>query len=110
MKILFRFFILSFLFLFSFQRIIDNERICGGIGTYEENCIFSTHSNLDTDPNDNHVCVNCPCNYTLISYSNLYLTKIYTQVSISYIISTFFSAVNYDYPLNIIRPPRSVSV
>jgi hypothetical protein len=88
---------------------MDNECICGGIGTSENDCMFSNHSisgHPDDHETETHVCLNCPCNYTLISYTNLYLNKIYTQVSISYTIFTFFNAVNFDYLSSLIRPPR----
>lgn len=109
MKRLMQVFILLFLLLFTFQRIADNERVCGGIGISENDCVFSVHSISSHDEDhdtETHVCVNCPCNYTLISYSSLYLNQIYTQISISYTIPTFFTAVNFDYLSNLIRPPR----
>lgn len=108
MKSLLKVFIFSFLLIFSFQRIIDNECVCGGIGVSENDCVFSIHSESSSaqDHSKEHVCVNCPCNYILISYSNLYLNKIYTQITISYVILPFFTAVNFDYLLNLIRPPR----
>ncbi len=106
MKSIFYIFLLSFIILFSFQRIIDNECICGGIGVSENDCIFSNHSETSDNSEHDHVCINCPCNYILISYSNLYLSKIYTHITISYIVSPLFTAINFDYLLNLIRPPR----
>ncbi len=111
MKSIFYIFLFSFIILFSFQRIIDNECICGGIGVSENDCMFSSHSisgHEGEHENETHVCVSCPCNYTLISYSNLYLGKIYTHITISYIVSPLFAAVNFDYLLNLIRPPRTI--
>ena len=110
MKSLFKVFIFSFLLIFGFQRIIDNECICGGIGVSENDCVFSIHSE-SSDSGEHakeHICVNCPCNYILISYSIFYLNKIYTQITISYIVSPLFTAVNFDYLLNLIRPPRII--
>lgn len=109
MKRLMQVFVLFFLFLFAFQRIMDNECVCGGIGTSENDCVFSVHSisgHAEEHEDEEHVCVNCPCNYTLIYYSNFYLNQIYTQISISYTVPTFFTAVNFDYLSNLIRPPR----
>ncbi len=112
MKSIFKVFVISFLLIFGFQRIIDNECICGGIGISENDCVFSIHSETSDskDHTEEHVCINCPCNYILISYSNLYLNKIYTQKTISYIVLPIFTAVNFDYLLNLIRPPRILFV
>lgn len=109
MKSLLRLFLFAFLLLFSSQRIIDNECICGGIGVSEDNCVFASipHSNQEDHHDDKHVCTNCPCNYILISYSNLYLNTIFTHNTMSYIVSPLFTAVNFDYLVNLIRPPRS---
>ena len=86
---------------------MDNECICGGIGVNENDCMFSAQSSSEHDTDhekENHICVNCPCNYILISYSNLYLNQIYSQITISYTVPTSFTAVNFDYLQNLIRP------
>jgi hypothetical protein len=52
-------FLFLFLIFFAFIKTVDNENICGEIGGSEIYCYFSL---TDSDSDEEHVCVQCPCN------------------------------------------------
>jgi len=65
--------ILFFLFFFAFIKTMDNENICGAIGGIEVHCFFSATGN---DQEDDHVCVQCPCNNMVLWYSPIQINVI----------------------------------
>jgi len=65
--------LLLFLFFFAFIKTVDNENICGAIGGIEVHCFFSATGN---DQEDDHVCVQCPCNNMVLWYSPIQINVI----------------------------------
>ncbi len=109
----------TFLLLFSvhflYQRIVDNESTCGGLGVTESHCPYAfldhiqghaDHEAGEDGEHTEHVCLTCPCNVAIFFSDNIYLSQIFAHVSILYVHVYLSSKVWEEYPDFLFRPPK----
>ena len=96
--------LLLFLFFFAFIKTVDNENICGAIGGIEVHCFFSSKGN---DQEDDHVCVQCPCNNMVLWYSPIQINVILEISSMEIIDITIDELLMKSIRSVVFRPPRN---
>ncbi|PJZ77421.1 hypothetical protein [Leptospira neocaledonica] len=105
-----RFFIILFVCNFVIQKVIDNEAVCGAVGESEDHCPYAIHTPDHDDDMDNHICINCPCNLTLFVSWDLYMTRIYGILSVSFYQIQEPVILTYEDPIRLFRPPKISSI
>jgi hypothetical protein len=95
--------LLFFLFFFAFIKTMDNENICGAIGGIEVHCFFSATGN---DQEDDHVCVQCPCNNMVLWYTPIQINVLLEISSMEIIDSTIDELLMKSIRSALFRPPR----
>jgi hypothetical protein len=96
--------LLLFLFFFAFIKTVDNENICGAIGGIEVHCFFSS---TDNDPENDHVCVQCPSNNMVLWYSPIDINVILEISSIEIIDIATNELLMKSIRSALFRPPRN---
>ncbi|PKA03396.1 hypothetical protein CH375_17245 [Leptospira ellisii] len=104
-----RLFVIILVLNFTSQKVIDNDAVCGDIGSNEDHCPFAIQHPDDHghEEESDHVCVNCPCNLTLFVSWDLYLTRIYKNLSVLYYSISNPVVIAYEDPIRLFRPPRN---
>ncbi|EQA44671.1 hypothetical protein LEP1GSC050_4018 [Leptospira broomii serovar Hurstbridge str. 5399] len=105
-KLLLKVFVLLFIANFGYQKIVDNEAVCGALGVAEEHCPYAEHT-PGHDEKSNHVCINCPCNLTLFVSWDLYVARIYSRLSVLYYPSSKPVVLAFEQSIRLFRPPRT---
>jgi hypothetical protein len=95
--------LLFFLFFFAFIKTMDNENISGAIGGIEVHCFFSATGN---DQEDDHVCVQCPCNNMVLWYTPIQINVLLEISSMEIIDSTIDELLMKSIRSALFRPPR----
>ncbi len=110
-------FLLFFSLNFLYQRIVDNESTCGGLGVQESHCPYAfldhiqgyaDHEAGEEGEHTEHVCLTCPCNAATFFSDNIYLSKIFARVNTIYLRYFPASQVWEEHPKNLFRPPKFV--
>lgn len=109
LKLFLKAFVILFIANFGYQKIVDNEAVCGALGIAEEHCPYATHIPGHTTEDSDHVCIDCPCNLTLFVSWDLYVARVYSRLSVLFYTSPMPVVLAYELPIRLFRPPRNPS-
>ncbi|MDF3818630.1 hypothetical protein P3G55_01890 [Leptospira sp. 96542] len=107
--------VLLFSVNFTFQKIVDNEANCGGLGNAEAKCPYafldhahglSNHELSENGDHDDHVCISCPCNLIVSCSWDLYLSHIRINLHKVYLTQNKVSFPKFSLSFDFFRPPR----
>ena len=109
-------FVIIFCLNFTAQKIVDNEAICGMLGSVESTCQYSFldhsfgietgHDIEEEGDHKDHVCLSCPCNLQLVVSWDLNLYPVLISLNKVYLSFPTLVFLEYSTTEGYFRPPR----